>query len=180
MTKWYEGMEATLKRAVPKGKLYLAPIDLYRNEEIASELSPSLHSTSDFEQTMLHLGFSSEILGSQATDSRTGIVFLNPHRIAPDQPLSSQRVDLAVENSLQARQFFSQASYVGDLFIHRISWAHFAQLQTQSPFDKQEAPLMRLQQMAPSEQFNRQRFVQSIKDRDARMLVDGGWMDSQR
>jgi hypothetical protein len=176
MTKWYEQMATALKRAVPGGKLYLAPIDLYRNEEIASALSPSLHASSDFEQTMLHLGFTSAIVGSQPTETGNGIVFLNPHRVAPDQALSSQRVDLAVENSKQAQQFFSRVSYAGDLFTHRVSWAHFAQLQTHSPFGKQEEPLMRLQQMAPSEQFNRQRFVQSIKQRDARMLVDGGWM----
>ncbi|MFK7766222.1 MAG: family 10 glycosylhydrolase [Mariniblastus sp.] len=177
MALWYEDMAANVRRSLPNGKLYLAPVDIYRNEETASALSPGLHGSSDFEQVMLHMGLSSRTLAGIDEEGReNGIVLLNPHRLSPDQPLSSRRIDIAVENSKQAEQFFAQSSYAGDLFTHRISWAHFAQLQAQSPFGNQLSPLMRLQQMAPAEHFNRRRFVESIRNRDARMLIDGGWM----
>lgn len=177
MTRWYQEMAGTLHTALPTGKLYIAPVDLYRNDEFASALSPSLHTTSNFEDLMHNMGFSKPILEG-AVEGSGGIVFLNPHRLAPDQTLASQRADLAVENSEQAHQMFSNNGFAGDLFTHRISWAHFEQLQAQSPFGKQDSPLMRLQQMTPAEQFNRQRFVESIKTRDSRLLVDGGWMMS--
>lgn len=177
MALWYEDMAASVRRSLPAGKLYLAPVDLYRNEETASALSPSLHGSIDFEQIMLHMGLSTRMLaGVDEAGRENGVVLLNPHRLAPDQMLSSQRVDIGVENSKQAQKFLAQSRYAGDLFTHRISWAHFAQLQAQSPFGSQRTPLMRLQQMAPAEHFNRQRFIESIKNRDARMLIDGGWM----
>ncbi len=178
MRYWYESMATTIRSSLPDGKLYLAPVDLYRNDEMAAALSPSLHATSNFEELMQHMGFTKPLFRESDQASANHIVLLNPHRLAPDQTLSSQRVDLSVESSKQAQQFFSQAAYAGDLFTHRIAWAHFEQLQAQSPFGQQNSPLMRLQQMTPAAHFNRQRFVQSIKDRDSRMLVDGGWMIS--
>ncbi len=180
MTLWYQELATRVQRALPNGRLFLAPIDLYRGQETASALSPSLHSSTDFERVMLHLGFEAKLVRSipesNPASGSGDIVFLNPHRIAPDQALSSQRVELAVESSRQAQAFFADADYAGDLYTHRVSWAHFAQLQAQSPFGIQRSPLMRLQQMSPAASFNRKRFVQSIKDRDARMLVDGGGM----
>lgn len=180
MTKWYQDLADGVKRWLPKGRLYLAPVDLYCQDETASALSPSLHSTNDFEQVMLHLGLEANLARSNQGSSHLGggqdIVFLKPQRIAPDQPLPSRRVDLAIENSKQAQQFFARFDYAGDLFAHRISWAHFAQLEAQSPFGDQQSELMRHQLMVPAEMFNRKRFVQSIKNRDTRMLVDGGRM----
>lgn len=180
MTNWYRDLAQTVNRSLPEGRLYLAPVDLYHNEEAASTLSPSLHSSAEFEQVMLRLGFEKDLV--QTTESSGGprgsannIVLLNPHRIAPDQSLSSRRVDLAVEGSRQSQAYFADHAYAGDLFTHRVSWAHFAQLQEQSPFGVQQSALMRLQQMALAGSFSRQRFVQAIKDRDARILVDGGW-----
>jgi len=182
MTGWYQDMLAELRQSVPQGKLYLAPVDLYRNEETASALSPSLHVPHDFSQVMLIVGFDLDRLQQTAVTGQTqskpelieGMVVLNPHRIAPEEPFSSQRVDYAVERSPQAQQFFKKANYRGDLFTHRVAWAHFEQLQRQSPFGEQASNLMRLQPMAPAQQFNRRRFVEAIKERDARLMVDGG------
>ena len=181
MTKWYQSMANDVTQAIPNGKLYLAPVDLYRNEETASALSPSLHASADFDEIMLHLGFEQPLVrgnGIRESEEESNIVLLNPHRIAPDQTLSSQRIDLEVESSNQANRYFSQLNYAGDLFSHRISWAHFAQLQAQSPFGNQSSALMRLQQMTPAGILNRKRFAESLKNRDSRLLIDGGWMMS--
>ena len=186
MTAWYQDMLAKLRQAVPEGELFLAPVDLYRNEETASALSPSLHVAHDFAQVMLNTGFDLDRLQQTGIAGQTkpktkpktkpieGMVFLNPHRIAPEESFASQRVDYAIEHSPQAQQFFKKANYRGDLFTHRVAWAHFEQLQRQSPFGEQASNLMRLQPMAPAQQFNRRRFVEAIKDRDARLMVDGG------
>ena len=178
MTLWYQTMFSAVRASLPAGKLYLAPIDLYRNQETASALSPSLHVPNDFNQVMLNTGFDLERLQQNGLDGQLktadGLVLLNPHRVAPEETFSSQRVDYAIGHSSQAKQFFSKASYRGDLFTHRTAWAHFSQLQQQSPFGEQLSNLMRLQPLAPTDQFNRRRFVEAIKERDARLLVDGG------
>ena len=178
MTLWYQSMSAAVRNSLPAGRLYLAPIDLYRNQEIASALSPSLHVSNDFSQVMLNTGFDLERFQKSRRDGESaasdGLVLLNPHRVAPEESFSSQRVDYSIGHSSQAKQFFNQASYRGDLFTHRTAWAHFSQLQQQSPFGEQASNLMRLQTLAPTGQFNRRRFVKAIKERDARLLVDGG------
>ncbi len=178
MTSWYQDMLSTVRQSVPGGTLYLAPVDLYRNQETASALSPSLHVSNDFEQVMLHVGLDLERLQNNSGISKSkpveGIVLLNPHRVAPEESFASKRVDYTVEHSQQAKQFFGNANYKGDLFTHRIAWAHFAQLQQQSPFGTQASNLVRLQPMSPVGQFNRRRFVEAIKERDSRLLVDGG------
>ena len=177
MTLWYQGMSSAVRESVPAGKLYIAPVDLYRNQETAAALSPSLHVSNNFKQVMLNTGFDLERLQQNALDGQSaiqGLVLLNPHRIAPEETFSSHRVDYSIDHSSQAKQFFKQASYPGDLFTHRIAWAHFSQLQQRSPFGDQASNLMRLQPLAPTGQFNRRRFVEAIKERDSRLLVDGG------
>ena len=133
MTAWYQDMLAKLRQAVPEGELFLAPVDLYRNEETASALSPSLHVAHDFAQVMLNTGFDLDRLQQTGIAGQTkpktkpktkpieGMVFLNPHRIAPEESFASQRVDYAIEHSPQAQQFFKKANYRGDLFTHRVA-----------------------------------------------------------
>ncbi len=175
MRLWYQDLANEVRRAKPAGKLYLAPVDLYRNDETASAFSPSLHANPDFKKIMLYMGFDDQLSRDVAVRENQGeLVLLQPHRIAPGQSLASRRVDSHVENSDQAKQFFSNLNYPGDIFSHRATWAHFAQLEEQVPFGEQQSPLMRLQPMLQGNGLSRQRFLQSIKNRDSRMLIDGG------
>jgi hypothetical protein len=175
MRHWYQDLADEVRRAKPTGKLYLAPVDLYRNDETASAFSPSLHVNPDFKKIMLFMGFDDQLSAVAASQENQGeLILLKPHRVAPGQSLASQRVDSNVENSSQAKQFFSNLNYSGDIFTNRSTWAHFAQLEEQVPFGEQQSPLMRLQPMSQGNGLSRQRFLQSIKNRDSRMLVDGG------
>jgi hypothetical protein len=176
MTSWYETLAKRIQRVRPGGRLFIAPVDLYQNEELAAALSPSLHVASEFENAMRYVGFLKRLVaGKNADGNASGIVFLNPHRFAPDEKLADRRVDMDVENAQQAKQFFEGSEFSADIFNHRVSWAHFQQLQQQQIFGRQLTPLMRLQPMLPMGHFNRERFAQAIKNRDAFMLVDGGW-----
>jgi len=175
MRHWYQDLANEVMRAKPAGKLYLAPVDLYRNDETASAFSPSLHANPDFKKIMLHMGFDNQLSRvASAKENQGELILLQPHRIAPGQSLASRRVDSNVENSDQARQFFSNLNYPADIFSHRSTWAHFAQLEEQVPFGEQQSPLMRLQPMIQGNGLSRQRFLQSIKTRDSRMFIDGG------
>ena len=175
MRHWYQDLANEVMRAKPAGKLYLAPVDLYRNDETASAFSPSLHANPDFKKIMLYMGFDNQLSQvASAKENQGELILLQPHRIAPGQSLASRRVDSNVENSDQAKQFFSNLNYPADIFSHRSTWAHFAQLEEQVPFGEQQSPLMRLQPMIQGNGLSRQRFLQSIKNRDSRMLIDGG------
>lgn len=175
MRHWYQDLADEVRRAKPTSKLYLAPVDLYRNDETASAFSPSLHANPNFKKIMLYMGFDDQLSTvADLRENRGDLVLLKPHRIASGQPLASQRVDSNVESSDQAKQFFSNLNYPGDIFSNRSTWAHFAQLEEQVPFGKQQSPLMRLQPMSQGNGISRQRFLQSIKNRDSQMLIDGG------
>ena len=176
MTRWYEGMSDAVRLSVPNAKFYICPVDIYRNEALSSTMSPSLHSSPDFNEAMANMGLLDRLVkGVDDRGESSGVVLLNSHRMANDQTLAERRVDIEIENSTQAHNYFSQAKYPGDLFAHRASWAHFQQLELQSPFGQQRTPLTRLQVQLPEGEFNRKRFVRAIKERDSRMVVDGGW-----
>ncbi len=173
MSLWYQSMLASLRMHVPEGKLYLAPVDLYRNEELKASLSPTLHSNADFESQMLNIG-----LDAQAIAQTPGLELLKPHRVSPNDSLAANRVEINVADSRQTDEFYRSSGSSAELFTHRISWAHFEQLQQQNPFGNQQSTIMRLQQLTPAAQWNRQRFLNSLRVNDSRMMIDGGWMIS--
>ena len=172
MSYWYESLLQTVKRSNPAGHLYIAPVDIYRNEEINAALSPSLHSSFDFHQQMLQLGLETDVFSLNPQ-----LELLRPQRIAPNESLAANRVEINLALTRDVEEFYASADSTSDLFTHRISWAHFAQLQEQNPFGQpQSAPIMRLQQLTPSAHCNRERFLEALRIHDSRLLVDGGWM----
>lgn len=170
MSDWYEAMSASIAQAKPSSKLYLAPVDLFREPETAAELSPSLHRNLNVEDVMKRLGFSSKVLHSDS------VRMLKPHRLAPTHELANRRAEIAVEDSRQLDSWMNHANFQGDLFVNRATWAHFQQLENRQPFSKQTFPLMRMHQLAPAGDVSRARFVNAIARSDSRMLVDGGWV----
>ena len=172
MSLWYESMLQTLNRSNPDAKLYIAPVDLYRNEQVNAALSPTIHDAFDFDQQMLQMGLEQAVFAKHP-----GLELLKPQRVAPNEPLAATRVENNLLLTRDVDNYFLQADSTGDLFTHRISWAHFAQLQEQNPFGQpQTAPIMRLQQLTPAADWNRQRFLDTLRAHDSRMMIDGGWM----
>jgi hypothetical protein len=169
MTDWYQTMAQTLQQQRAGATLFLAAIDMYLNEELATVLAPNLHATPDYGQQMLRLGWDAAQLAGLEHVS-----LIKPQRLAPNQSLASNRLDLSLENQLQSDNFFRTANAIGDLFVHRISWAHFAQLQSMAPFKSHHNALMRLQPLTPASVWNRQRFLKSLRASDAQFLIDGG------
>ena len=173
MAAFYRQLGSIVKGALPEGTLYLAPIDLYRNVEIAAALNPGLHASCDYRNAMLRLGFDSSWSTENADTS--SVVLLNPHRVSSSQSLASERVDAHVAALDQMNELFIGRENRGDLFVHRDSWVHFAQLEQEPPFKNQQGPLMRRQQLMPVGNLNRRRFVERLFATDSRMLVDSSW-----
>jgi len=171
MAKWYQGMLAKIQSVSPNARLFIAPVDLYRNEEMQISLVPSLHSSTDFRRQMLKLGWTTELFSATP-----GLELLKPRRLAPNSSLTSNRVELGLENQRQVDDFFLQANSIGDIYSHRNSWAHFAELQQYPPFQQQRGTLMRLQPLVPAAEWSVVRFLNSFRAADPNYLVDGGWM----
>ena len=173
MSAFYQRLGRVVSENLAAGTLYLAPVDLYRNAETAASLNPTLHSSRDYRSAMLKLGFDSSWLSED--ESNRSIVVLNPHRVSPSDSLGSQRVDIHVSQLDQMNDLFRRRKDPGDVFVHRSSWVHFAQLEQEPPFENQQAPLMRRQQLLPAGASNRRRFVERLFASDARLLVDSSW-----
>lgn len=173
MAAFYRRLQSIVNDGLNEGTLYLAPIDLYRNAEIAASLIPGLHSSSDYRSAMLRLGFDSS-WSSEVADNQS-IVVLNPHRLSPGDSLASRRVEAHVAALDQMNDLFRSRENRGDLFVHRDSWVHFAQLEQEPPFQNQQNPLVRRQQLMPVGELNRRRFVERLFASDSRMLVDSSW-----
>lgn len=169
MATWYQTLAQSLHEQRPDAKLFLAPVDLYLNEELAAVLSPNLHSTADFAQQMLRIGWDAEQLAQLKH-----VLLLKPRRLAPNQSLADNRIEVSLENQLQSDAFFNQARAIGDLYVNRVSWAHFSQLEDTAAFEAQRGAIMRLQPLTPAGIWNRQRFLHSIRASDSQFLVDGG------
>lgn len=170
MSDWYESIANSISEGKQSAKLYLAPVDPFRETETAAELSPSLHRNFNVDGVMKGLGFSSKLLRNES------ICMLKPHRLAPTHGLASQRVEFAVEDSRQLDGWMQAAEFQGDIFVNRATWAHFQQLENRQPFSKQTFPLMRMHQLAPAGDASRARFAKAMVRSDSRMLVDGGWV----
>ncbi len=171
MSDWYSMLADAVASNSTGGKLYLAPVDLYRSEEIAATLSPSLHRVSDVKDVMKRLGFDPQTIFQNAN-----LRMLKPHRVAPNHTLDSERIEYSLQKTSQLDQWFAEADFRGDLFAHRSSWAHFYQLEKQSQFADQKLPLMRLQPLSPVGAMNRERFATALLKSDSQLFVDGGWL----
>ncbi len=173
MRSFYGRLSEIVNRSLAQGTLYLAPVDLYRNAEIAASLNPELHSSADYDNAMLRLGFDTSRLSEEA--GRSSIVVLNPHRVASADTFASRRVDSHVAGLDQMNDFFQNRDRVGNLFVHRGSWVHFAQLEQEPPFKDQLTSLMRRQQLLPLGDLNRRRFIERLFATDCQTLVDSSW-----
>ena len=173
MSAFYQRLGGIVSENLKDGTLYLAPVDLYRNAEVATLLNPALHSSSDYFNAMLKMGFDLSWLSDEA--SNQSMVVLNPHRVSPSDSLASQRVDVHVDALDQMNELFRSRKNPGDLFAHRSGWVHFAQLEQEPPFRNQQNPLMRRQQLMPAGDLNRRRFIERLFATDTQMLVDSSW-----
>jgi hypothetical protein len=171
LASWYGRMAREIRNHHATANLFLAPVDLYRNEEMEASLAPGLHSPVDYRKQMLRLGWDPPTLAQLE-----GVKILKSKRLAPNQSLARNRHEISLDNQRHADEFFRDCGAIGELFVHRIPWAHFSQLQEQVPFQGQQSALMRLQPLAPAGAWSQQRFLNSLRAGDMLCLVDGGQM----
>lgn len=163
MAQWYRDIAISVRNR-PSQKLYLLPIDLDRNTEIATAMSPSLHRSGDFGQAMRNLG-----LVQDGTNNRNDIAILSTKQVAPGLSLSQNRIGLNIEQANAAQQFLAQQT-VGSLFIHRGNWRRIDSAYTAAKTE--DTSRKQLYTIAGAS--NRRRYIEAIRKLDSRLFIDGG------
>lgn len=171
MTKWYQRLQQIVSDGQGGRRLYLSAVDIYRHTDVVSSLSPSLHWANKFDDAMLELGWDMESLKGNPS-----VVFLKPHRIDENTTVAGNKIDAQIGASRKATQFYQQQAITGEIFTHRTYWARFAEQQSSSAFQSPKRDVLRLQQLTPASWQNRKRFINSLRNLDSRLLVDGGWL----
>lgn len=169
MSEWYQQISRICTNGKRDAKCYLALIDITRNEEFSSILSPALHHSPDISQTMLRMGLASDL-----ATKRNKIVLMQPHRYAPVHPLSSQKSEFEMQNNSQFADWFGKQQDSASLFYNRSAWARFENLENSSLFGKNPDPILRLQQLSRASRWCCQPLAQALLDSDPALFVDGG------
>ena len=164
MVQWYNDIAASVRKRQDH-RLYLLPVDIDRNKEVASAMSPSLHRSGDFETVMKSLG-----LNLDATAHENGVVILSPKRIAPGLSLAQNRIGINIGQSHTAQQFFARQAG-GSLFTHRGSWQRLDSGVAGS--QSEDAAREKLYTIAGNA--NRRRYIEAIRKLDSRLIIDGGY-----
>ena len=171
---WYNRLQRTVSKDDPRRRLYLAPIDIYRHPDIVSSLSPSLHWSNQFEEAMLEMGWAPELWPENPS-----VVMFKPQRIDHNAPLAANKIEYQTRQSKKESEFYQSQTITGELFLHQTFWSEFLEReQAQWPGEQPET-MLRLQQLTPSHWHNRKRFIESLRDLDSRLMVDGGWLIAQ-
>jgi hypothetical protein len=163
MQAWYRDI-AKVARGNSRRSLYLLPIDLYQKSNVVSAMSPSLHRSGDFAKVMQELGLCLDSLTKE--DS---VVLLAPKQIAFGSSLAKRRIDLNIEQSRIAEQFFADKSG-GSLFAHRGKWEQLDAKQS----NQDSKTVTRNNLLVVGGDSNRRRYIEAIRKYDCRLFVDGG------
>ena len=170
MSEFYLRLANIVSTILPEGRLLIAPIDLHKNTELASVLSPNLHSSVDVKTLLKRVGFDPDRLRDSPA-----IVLLNPQTYPSTTSLAKTRVTRQTTALADFHSFFrSKNNDSGTQFYQQGTWAHFAQLQQVSPFDSQAGRLIRQLQLAPAGRWSRQRLACALYSQDSTLLVDAG------
>ncbi len=168
MSDFYMALSNVVTNVLPEGRLLIAPINLHKNAEIASQLSPNLHSSVDVAPLLQRLG-----LDPRRLEESDSIVLLNPQSIPSTTSLPRGRIGRQTNELADFHSFFnSERIETGTLFYQEGTWAHFAQLQMQPPFDNQIGRLIRRQHLTPSGIFTRQPMARALHRLDSALLID--------
>ncbi len=156
------------------GPTYIVSGDFLQTQDAFSILAPSLRRR---RSSNLQEAFQRIALPFETIKEDSELVFLQPREIAPEKSFAENRLNLQLGASADRIDTVGQAGNVGSLFTHQSSWAEFDQLRTQKLFGETlTQPVMRLQPLAPSTIWNRQRLATAMAQSDSQLLVDGGWL----
>ncbi len=169
MSQWYRQISEAIRIKSDDAKLYLAFIDVFKNDELKTSLSPTLHRSIDVGTALRKIGLELATLNKDPN-----IVVMQPETLAPVHSLAARKSEITAQRSQQWSQWQIDSETPTGLFLHRSSWARFENLEASDIFPRQSTPIFRLQHLNPAGVWNCERFAKLLLESDAQELVDGG------
>ncbi|MEQ1904918.1 MAG: hypothetical protein ABL888_12090 [Pirellulaceae bacterium] len=164
----YQNWEKLLAKHAPQATLYLAGVDVFRSGDLAAGFSPSMRQPTDMVESLREIGWDRDMWATHEN-----LVVLHPHRVAPTESLSEQRVEVHLAHSRQSQGAFGNQP-AGSLFTHRDGWVHWRGLNEQVP-GLSSVDVYRMQPVDYYDSGSLLRYAEALFRNDSRLLIDGGW-----
>jgi hypothetical protein len=171
LAKFHHTILADIQQRRGNAKLFLLSSNLFANPRIASSLRPTLPNRLNLTEVMLQFG-----LEAEHYERQPAIVLPRPDRIAAEDNLVTQAVNINLSTNPVADQYFDTVSPAGSVFLHETHPASLPGFDQASPFGKDNTHVLLVPHVPPSAHQNRRRFVHRLALRDEQYLIDGGWM----
>lgn len=173
LAQFHRDILADVQTLRPDARLYLLGGDLLTNPDpnLQSHLKPTIPNRLRVDEVLLQLGIVAENYKGQ-----NQIVFFRPERTAPRTPLANQAVNINLATNSAADHAFSEFEPAASLFYHERLTLSLPSFDAQSPFGQENTRTVLFTHATPSAEYNRQRFVHHLAQRDVQSFVDGGWM----
>ena len=100
-------------------------------------------------------------LDKQWVRSQRNVVYLQPESVNPFKSLVEKKENLILKSDASDRDAADKSAANENAFEHQYMVTHFEQFEKQKPFGESPGPLFRMQQLTPSGDWNRQRFIKA-------------------
>ncbi len=171
LTQFYRDILEDIRAQRQDARLFLLTGDIFTNPGLQAMLQPTIPNRLHLDEALLQLGIAPEHFTGQQQ-----IVFFRPERIAPRTPLAKQAININLGTNSAADHTFGNVAPAASLFYHERLTLSLPSFDVQSPFGPKNTRTVLFAHVAPSAEYNRQRFVHHLALRDVQLFADGGWM----
>lgn len=179
----FDELQKVVREPQNNARCYIATADLFQGRAAQRLLQPSLSSSASAALAEAALGTG---LDCQLLRSQPGLVLLAPQRLATGLSLSERAVDMQVTSAGEVvfrderpggvASPAELSAEVGCLFFHEPHLQRLESFDEVSPFGPERTLTQLYTHAAPSDIYNRKRFVRALAAYDAPALIDGGWL----
>ena len=154
--------------ATSDSHLFLATSELAESIPMQRSLRPALPKKNNYRQALLELGLDDRLLKTN------GLQMPRPHLYTSTEELSSQAVNIELNQGQQVDTFFREQSDPSSIFYFQPNRVALPAFDKVSPFGGRSTVL--LPHIVPAGHFQRERFIHALAVQDTRLAFDGGWM----
>jgi hypothetical protein len=170
LTGLYKRMSDEVARRRDGAKLYLTTTDILANPQLRLAFRPMLPPREDLTGLFPLLGFDVQRL------TEAGIVVPRPQRIVQAQAMARRDLDRYWNVNSGLTDLFAPEGHGSAMHFLEPEPLRLPEFDAASPFGADKTRTLLISQIVPADATQRERFVQSLADLDASLVIDGGWM----
>jgi hypothetical protein len=153
----------------PRRRLIVSAGDLFSDAELRWKLRPALLHNADVVPILLEMG-----IDVQQLVQIPGLVFLQPHLIAPAAPLVDRAIDLEINSAATAIGRLTGGTAAGAMFFHRGHQSDLASIDDEAPLAANAVNLSVLSVPVADGAAARQPLLRGLGAQDLSVIVDSG------